>query len=123
PSTGAPDDPSTSSGRGVDGSGRGVDGSGRVEARGGRLGAGCFGPLAEVSGFDLEVPLVDGRTIRYANLDYAASAPALAAVVEDQQRVLPSYASVHRGAGFASQVSTALYEQSRRTVADFVRAR
>lgn len=116
PSTGAPDRPSTSSGRGV-------DGSGRVEARGGRLGAGCFGPLAEVSGSDLEVPLVDGRTIRYANLDYAASAPALAAVVEDQQRVLPYYASVHRGAGFASQVSTALYEQSRRTVADFVRAR
>jgi selenocysteine lyase/cysteine desulfurase len=83
----------------------------------------AFGPLAEVTGADLEVPLVDGRTVPYANLDYAASAPALAAVVTDQQRVLPYYASVHRGAGFASAVSTALYEQSRATVAKFVGAR
>ncbi|GAB3922396.1 aminotransferase class V-fold PLP-dependent enzyme [Microlunatus endophyticus] len=82
-----------------------------------------FGPLAEVTGADLHVPLVDGRTVRYANLDYAASAPALAAVIADQQRVLPYYASVHRGAGYASAVSTALFEQSRTTVAEFVGAR
>ncbi|QDP98022.1 aminotransferase class V-fold PLP-dependent enzyme [Microlunatus elymi] len=83
----------------------------------------AFGPLAGVSGSELEVPLIDGRTVRYANLDYAASAPALDAVIEDQQRILPYYASVHRGAGYASAVSTALYEQSRATVADFVGAR
>ncbi|QGN35579.1 aminotransferase class V-fold PLP-dependent enzyme [Microlunatus sp. Gsoil 973] len=83
----------------------------------------AFGPLAAVTGADLEVPLVDGRSVPYANLDYAASAPALAAVVADQQRILPYYASVHRGAGFASAVSTALYEQSRATVAAFVGAR
>lgn len=82
-----------------------------------------FGPLAEVTGADLEVPLVDGRTVPYANLDYAASAPALAAVIADQQRILPYYASVHRGAGYASAVSTALFEQSRTTVAEFVGAR
>lgn len=83
----------------------------------------AFGPLAGVSGADLEIPLVDGRSVRYANLDCAASAPALDAVLADQQRILPYYASVHRGAGYASAVSTALYEQSRRTVADFVGAR
>ncbi|SDS32598.1 aminotransferase class V-fold PLP-dependent enzyme [Microlunatus soli] len=93
---------------------------GRTDAPG-RLDA--FGPLVGVSGADLEVPLVDGRSVRYANLDYAASAPALDAVLADQQRILPYYASVHRGAGYASAVSTALYEQSRRTVADFVGAR
>ncbi|HEY9291629.1 MAG TPA: aminotransferase class V-fold PLP-dependent enzyme, partial [Microlunatus sp.] len=83
----------------------------------------AFGPLAGVSGYDLQVPLIDGRSVRYANLDYAASAPALDAVIEDQQRVLPYYASVHRGAGYASAVSTALYEQARQTVAEFVGAR
>ena len=82
----------------------------------------AFGPLADVTGADLEVPLVDGRTVPYANLDYAASAPAFAAVVADQQRILPYYASVHRGAGYASAVSTALFEQSRTTVAEFVGA-
>ena len=83
----------------------------------------AFGPLAAVSGADLQVPLVDGRTVTYANLDYAASAPALDTVLADQQQILPYYASVHRGAGYASAVSTALYEQSRRTVAEFVGAR
>jgi selenocysteine lyase/cysteine desulfurase len=37
--------------------------------------------------------------------------------------VLPLYASVHRGAGYLSQVSTALYESSRQTIATFVGAR
>ena len=82
-----------------------------------------FGPLAGVTGADLDVPLVDGRSVRYANLDYAASAPALEAVIADQQRILPFYASVHRGAGYASAVSTALFEQSRTTIADYVGGR
>ena len=59
----------------------------------------------------------------YANLDYAASAPALEAVAARVTEVLPLYASVHRGAGYLSQVSTALYESARQTVARFVDAR
>ena len=35
-------------------------------------------PLLPVVGADTQVPLVDGRTVAYANLDCAASAPALA---------------------------------------------
>ncbi|MEV7973878.1 aminotransferase class V-fold PLP-dependent enzyme [Cellulomonas sp. NPDC089187] len=81
------------------------------------------GALLPVVGGDTPVPLVDGRTVPYANLDYAASAPALTAVADRVNEVLPLYASVHRGAGYLSQVSTALYETSRRTIADFVRAR
>ena len=64
-------------------------------------------PLAEVIGADLTVPLVHGGVTRYVNLDYAATAPALRAVAEHVAELLPLYASVHRGAGFASQVSTA----------------
>lgn len=78
-------------------------------------------------GENTEVPLthpLDGVTsVPYANLDYAASAPALAAVADAVDRALPLYASVHRGAGYLSQVSTALYEQSRAAVGAFAGAR
>ena len=71
--------------------------------------------LLPVVGGDTLVPLVDGRSVPYANLDVAASAPALRSVADRVTEVLPLYASVHRGAGYLSQVSTALYEASRRT--------
>ncbi|ACZ32119.1 Cysteine desulfurase [Xylanimonas cellulosilytica DSM 15894] len=80
-------------------------------------------PALPVVGADTLVPLVDGRRVPYANLDVAASAPALEAVADHVARVLPLYASVHRGAGYLSQVSTALYEQARRTIGAFVGAR
>ncbi|MBI9115889.1 aminotransferase class V-fold PLP-dependent enzyme [Sanguibacter suaedae] len=80
-------------------------------------------PCLPVVGSDTRVPLVDGRTVTYANLDCAASAPALRAVADRVAEVLPLYASVHRGAGYLSQVSTALYEASRRTIGGFVGAR
>lgn len=80
-------------------------------------------PLLPVVGAETLVPLVDGRSLPYANLDIAASAPALQAVADRVDHVLPLYASVHRGAGYLSQVSTALYEAARRTIGDFVDAR
>jgi len=80
-------------------------------------------PLLPVAGADLQVPLVTGEQVRYANLDYAASAPALSAVAARVDEVLPFYASVHRGAGYASQVSTAVLERSRAVVGRFVGAR
>lgn len=79
--------------------------------------------LLPVVGGSTTVPLVDGTHRVYANLDYAASAPALEPVAARVTEVLPLYASVHRGAGYLSQVSTALYESARRTIARFVGAR
>lgn len=80
--------------------------------------------LLPVVGGDLQVPLATGgQTVRYANLDYAASAPALRKVEERLAEVGPYYASVHRGAGWASQVSTALYEGARTVVHAFLGAR
>ncbi|HEX2131305.1 MAG TPA: aminotransferase class V-fold PLP-dependent enzyme [Actinophytocola sp.] len=76
-----------------------------------------------VAGAGLTVPLVDGREVPYANLDHAASAPCLRAVRDAVDELLPWYASVHRGAGFASQVSTRVYEQARAAVRSFVGAR
>ncbi|MCU1680494.1 MAG: cysteine desulfurase [Amycolatopsis sp.] len=76
-----------------------------------------------VVGADLQVPLVNGEQIGYANLDHAASAPCLAAVRDAIDEFLPYYASVHRGAGFASQVSTKVYERTREVLRRFVDAR
>ncbi|HVW42491.1 MAG TPA: aminotransferase class V-fold PLP-dependent enzyme [Amycolatopsis sp.] len=69
------------------------------------------------------VPLVTGDCAEYANLDHAASAPCLRAVRDAVDEFLPWYASVHRGAGFASQVSTKVYERTRDVVRRFVDAR
>ncbi|MFI1459398.1 aminotransferase class V-fold PLP-dependent enzyme [Nocardia carnea] len=73
-----------------------------------------------VSGRDLRVPLVQGGTRTYANFDYAASAPALTQVADRLAALLPYYASVHRGAGYASRVSTDCYESARGSVARFL---
>lgn len=82
----------------------------------------CVAPLAPVSGSDLRVPLVQGGDCTYVNFDYAASAPALAQVTDRISALLPTYSSVHRGAGYASRVSTACYEKARASVAQFVGA-
>ncbi len=79
--------------------------------------------LPGLCGADIEVPLADGSTRRYVNLDCAASTPALEQVVSAVTRALPWYSSVHRGAGHLSQVSTRLYEAARQSVAAFVGAR
>ena len=76
-----------------------------------------------VLGGDLPVPLADGRTVTYANLDSAATAPCLAVVAETVAELLPWYASVHRGAGAASRRCTREYEQARESIADFLDAR
>lgn len=80
-------------------------------------------PLLPLVGADVQIPLVDGRTVRHANFDGAASAPALVSVAERVTATLPWYASVHRGTGYASQVSTALYERARADIGRFVGAR
>lgn len=76
-----------------------------------------------VLGKDVTVPLVTGGEVTYAALDYAASAPALQRVWDDVAAYAPYYGSVHRGAGYLSQLSTDLFENSRRTVAEFLGCR
>ena len=76
-----------------------------------------------VLGRDVTVPLVTGGEVTYAALDYAASAPALQRVWDDVAAYAPYYGSVHRGAGYLSQLSTDLFENARRTVAAFLDCR
>lgn len=74
-------------------------------------------------GAETVVPLVTGDQRRYVNLDYAASAPALACVADAVNELLEWYSSVHRGAGFKSRAATAAYEGARESIRHFVGGR
>jgi len=75
-----------------------------------------------IVGIDRTVPLLDGTTVPYLNLDNAASTPALRDVLDAIERFLPYYSSVHRGTGFKSRLSTEAYDHAHRIVAAFVGA-
>lgn len=75
-----------------------------------------------VVGLDKHVPLYSGRHVRYVNLDNAATTPPLVPCVECLRRFYELYASVHRGTGFKSLVSTAVYERCREVVSGFIGA-
>jgi cysteine desulfurase/selenocysteine lyase len=73
-------------------------------------------------GLDALIPLMDGSSRCYVNLDNAASTPPLKAVQHAVDDFLIYYSSVHRGTGFKSQLSTHTYEQARSILMDFVGA-
>jgi selenocysteine lyase/cysteine desulfurase len=75
-----------------------------------------------IVGADQMAPLLDGRQVPYVNLDNAASTPALTDVMDAVQRFMPYYASVHRGTGFKSRLSTLAYDQAHEIVGRFVGA-
>ncbi|HVB21194.1 MAG TPA: aminotransferase class V-fold PLP-dependent enzyme [Ktedonobacteraceae bacterium] len=77
-------------------------------------------PRPRVVGARTPVPLYDGRSIPYVNLDSAASTPALVKVRQAIEDFLPWYSSVHRGTGYKSRLSTHLYEHAREVVMRFV---
>ncbi len=71
----------------------------------------------------LVVPLADGREVEFANLDHAASTPALIAVRNAVEAVARTYSSVHRGNGWTSRLTSRWYEEARAEVEAFVEAR
>lgn len=76
----------------------------------------------QIVGLDHPVPLLDGRCLPYVNLDNAASTPALQPVLDAVNRFMPYYASVHRGTGFKSRLSTVAYDQAHEIIGRFVGA-
>jgi selenocysteine lyase/cysteine desulfurase len=79
-------------------------------------------PPARLVGDDMVVPCVDGRERRYVGLDAAASTGALPAVMEAVGGFVPSYSSVHRGAGYKSRRATEAYESARQRALTFAGA-
>ena len=75
-------------------------------------------PLSLV-GDGVLVPCIDGIERPYASLDAAASTGALPSVMESVQKFLPLYSSIHRGAGYKSQIATTEYENAREAALRF----
>jgi len=75
-----------------------------------------------IVGSEIMVPLLDGTTRPYINLDNAASTPPLREVMEVVGRFMPYYSSVHRGSGFKSRLSTQVYDLAHEIIARFVGA-
>ncbi|MGZ4709194.1 MAG: aminotransferase class V-fold PLP-dependent enzyme [Acidimicrobiales bacterium] len=69
----------------------------------------------------LEVPCIDGVDRPYLSLDSAASTSALPEVADRVVEFVPWYSSVHRGAGYKSQIATAAYEEARAAALRFAR--
>ncbi|HEC78004.1 MAG TPA: aminotransferase class V-fold PLP-dependent enzyme [candidate division WOR-3 bacterium] len=76
----------------------------------------------QVVGLDAEVILLDGSKRRYVNFDNAASTPPLLPVQQKVNEFCRWYSNVHRGTGFKSQISSWVFEEGRRMIADFVKA-
>ncbi|MEO0105850.1 MAG: aminotransferase class V-fold PLP-dependent enzyme [candidate division WOR-3 bacterium] len=76
----------------------------------------------KIIGIDEEVVLLDGSKRRYINFDNAASTPALLPVQKKIGEFLRWYSNVHRGTGFKSQLSSWVFEEARKIIADFVKA-
>ena len=70
-------------------------------------------------GLENEIPLLKRAKKRYTNFDNSASTPPLKVVQSAVNDFLQYYSSVHRGAGYKSQLSTHAYEQARQTVMRF----
>lgn len=73
-----------------------------------------------IVGVDQPITLPDGREVIYANLDNAASTPSLRAAKKACDKMLDIYASIHRGAGYKSQLASEWYDRAREIVLDFV---
>jgi selenocysteine lyase/cysteine desulfurase len=75
--------------------------------------------IGALVGAGMAVPCLDGTERPYRDLDCAASTPALASVAARVAGFLPTYSSVHRGAGYKSRAATAAYEHAREAIMAF----
>ena len=78
-------------------------------------------PPVALVGDRTPVPCVDGTERPYLSFDAAASTSALGQVLAAVDAFVPWYSSVHRGAGYKSQLATAAYEDARAAALSFAR--
>lgn len=78
--------------------------------------------LRDLFDLDQRVPRLNGRPGPYINFDNAASTPPLRGVKDKVNEFMQWYSSVHRGAGYKSQLATHAYETARAITMRFVGA-
>lgn len=75
-----------------------------------------------IVGCEQKVPTLSGEMKNYINFDNAASTPSLKLVLDTINQFMPWYSSIHRGAGFKSQLSTMIYDTTREIVLEYCNA-
>lgn len=73
-----------------------------------------------IVGSHTNIPLLNGHYVPAINFDNAATTPPFLSVMKDILAFAPYYSSIHRGVGYKSQVSSALYDSSREVILDFI---
>ena len=75
-----------------------------------------------VAGTETKIPLANGKVVTAINFDNAATTPPFCSVLKEIAQFSPWYASVHRGKGYKSILTSELYEHARDVVRKFVKA-
>jgi len=75
-----------------------------------------------IVGADTKIPLPDGQMVTSINFDNAATTPPFSSVLQSVLSFAPWYSSIHRGTGYKSLYSSEIYEKSRDTIRDFIKA-
>ena len=73
-----------------------------------------------IVGSRTNIPLLNGRYVPAINFDNAATTPPFVSVMKDILAFAPYYSSIHRGVGYKSRVSSALYDSSREVILNFI---
>lgn len=79
-------------------------------------------PLFTTESLVFKVKTLNGKYVKYVNLDNGATTTPFAAVKQYVDTMLDSYGSVHRGSGQKSIISTKEYDASRDIIRKFVGA-
>lgn len=74
---------------------------------------------SHIVGINQLAPVLSGQSRPYIFFDNAASTPVLREVLDEVNKFMPWYSSVHRGSGIKSQVSTKAYDDARETAGKF----
>lgn len=75
-----------------------------------------------IKGLTTKVPLHNESFATAINFDNSATTPPFISVMDSIMSFSSWYSSIHRGTGYKSQLSSEIYEDSRKIVADFVGA-
>lgn len=75
-----------------------------------------------VTGTETKILLANGKYVTAINFDNAATTPPFCSVLNEIARFSPWYASVHRGKGYKSILTSEVYEHGRDVVRKFVKA-
>lgn len=75
-----------------------------------------------VVGTNAKIPISSGKLVSSINFDNAATTPPFVSVLNKILDFAPWYSSIHRGRGYKSQISSEIYDNSRKIVSNFVKA-